>query len=73
MSSARLVSSTIPMKLIAGWDGMSQGIGRVLGTAFEAEDYLDCVEDFWPQDINPPSYINNLDKVSSYPVRRQHL
>ena len=51
---------------IANWDGKSQGIVQVLAGAFEAGDYLDCVKNLRALNINPLSYINKLDEVSSY-------
>ena len=67
------LSASIFLKEIADWDGKSEEIDRTLIAAFEADSYLKCIPDLWPQDIEPLSYINNLDKVSPYPFQRRHL
>ncbi|KAF9644933.1 kinase-like protein [Thelephora ganbajun] len=56
-------SASISLKKIVDWDGKSQDIGQALATAFEADDYLDCIKDLPALDIDPLSYINNLDKI----------
>ena len=58
-------SASIPLKEIANWDGKSQDISRVLTAAFGAKDYLDCIKDLRVIGIDPQSYINSLDKVST--------
>ena len=35
--------------------------------AFEAKDYLACIEDLMEQNINPQEYIDGLDRVRSRP------
>ena len=37
----------------------------MLTTAFKAGDYLDCVNSLRTLNINPMSYVNKLDEVSS--------
>ncbi|KAF9649192.1 hypothetical protein BDM02DRAFT_3186490 [Thelephora ganbajun] len=64
------VSAKTSLMRIVSWDGKSQNIYQVLTTAFEAKDYLDCIKDLRAQNIDPPSYINSLDKVSSHSFRR---
>ena len=58
-------SASVPLREIADWDGVSQDldIHRVVTTAFEAEDYLECIKNLREREIDPESYINNLDKV----------
>jgi len=53
------------LRRIAHWDGSSQEISRVLATTFEAVDYFDCIKGLKEQDIDPQSYIDSLDRVSS--------
>ena len=50
---------------VANWDGKSRDIDRVLTAAFEADDYLECIKDLRAQNIDPPTYVNGLDEVSS--------
>ena len=40
----------------------------MLAAAFEAGDYLDCVKNLRTLNINPLSYINKLDEVSSHSI-----
>jgi hypothetical protein len=56
---------------VAKWDGTSQGITRTLTTAFEAGDYLNRVKNLEALQIDPRSYIDNLDKVGSYSILRE--
>ena len=56
---------------VAKWDGTSQGIIRTLTTAFEADDYGDHIKNLKALNITTQSYIDNLDKVDSYPILRQ--
>jgi len=50
---------------VADWDGTSQESGQVLTTAFEANDYLDCIRNLKARNIDQLWYINNLDKVGT--------
>ena len=50
---------------VANWDGKFWDIGQVLTAAFDANEYLDCIKNLRALDIDPLSYINNLDMVSS--------
>ena len=59
----RTISASVSLAEVANWNGESQDIGRILITAFGAEDYLDCIKNLQARDIDPLSYINNLDKV----------
>ena len=54
------------LKKIADWDGETQDIYQTLTAAFKAPNYLHCIKNLEEKGINPLSYINNLDKVSSY-------
>ena len=63
--AAQAVSTSTSLMKVVEWDGMSQDINQVLATTFEAEDYLDCIKNLQTWNIDPQSYINNLDKVSS--------
>ena len=67
------LSTGISLAKVANWDGKSQDIHQVLVTAFEASDYLDCVKDLRAQNIEPLSYVNSLDKVSSRPILGYHI
>ena len=60
------------ISLIATWDGESQDASEILTTVFEAEDYMDCIENLRTTDIDPLSFVNNLDKVSPRLVEGQH-
>ena len=53
---------------VANWDGRSQEIHKALTAAFEAKDYLECIKDLQALQIDPSSYINNLDTVSPHSV-----
>lgn len=64
-TTTQAVSASIYLVKIANWDGTSQDIKQVLTTAFDARDYLDCIKDLRARNIEPLSYINNLDKVCS--------
>ena len=65
-------SASISLKKVANWDGKSQDIDQALTAAFGADDYLDCLKNLRAHDIDPPSYINNLDQVSPYSIRNHH-
>jgi hypothetical protein len=54
----------------ANWDKTSQDIPQVLNAASGSDDHLDRVEDPEAQNIEPPLYIDSLNKVSSYPIPR---
>lgn len=68
--SAEPVSASVSLKKIADWDGNSRDIHQVLVAAFEASDYKSCVKDLRAQNIEPMSYINNLDKVGFRSILR---
>ena len=51
---------------VANWDGESQDIDQALAAAFGADDYPECIKDLQAKNIDPSSYINNLDKVNSH-------
>jgi len=55
------------MKIIQR-DGISQDTSQALIIAFEAEDYPDFLKNLRARGIDPLSYINSLDEVSSYPI-----
>ena len=63
--TTQAVSAAISLVKIVNWDGTSQDVKQALTTAFGAEDYLDCIKDLRARNIEPLSYINSLDKVSS--------
>ena len=69
--NAEPTSASIYLKKVANWDGTSQDINQALVAAFEAKDYLDCIKDLRARNIEPLSYINGLDKASSYSIPRQ--
>ena len=66
--TTQAVSASTSLIKIAAWDGTSHDIKQVLTSAFDATDYLDCIKNLRERNIDPLSYINNLDKVSSYPI-----
>ena len=72
VTTAGSVSASTFLKKVADWDGMSQDINRALTTAFEANDYLNCIENLPAKNIDPLSYVNSLDKVSSYSIPGKH-
>jgi len=41
---------------------------QALTTAFEAKDYLDCIDNLQKRGIIPLEYTDNLDEVGSYSV-----
>ena len=57
----------------ANWDKTFQDISQVLNAVSGSDDYLDRVKDPEAQNIEPPLYINSLNKVSSYPIPRQRI
>jgi len=61
------VSASVSLMKVVNW-GTSQDINQVLKTAFEAEDYLDCINNLRERNIDPLSYVNSLDKVGSYSI-----
>ena len=71
-TAARTSSASYSLSDISDWDGKSQGIEQILVTAFEAEDYLDCIGHLGALNIDPLSYINNLDKVCTHQIPTQH-
>lgn len=60
----QVASASIFVTRIIKWDG-DQDIKQVLTAAFDAPDYLDCIQDLQVRNIDPLSYIDSLDKVSS--------
>lgn len=60
------------ISLIANWDGESQDTSEILTTVFEAKDYMDCIKNLRTIGIDPPSFVNNLDKVGPRLVGGQH-
>jgi hypothetical protein len=65
------VPASIPLIKIMSWDGRSPDIKHVLTTAFDAEGYLDCVQNLTAHGIKPESYINRLDKVCKHSTPSQ--
>ena len=59
-------SAAIFLARVANWDGKSQEIDKELIAAFDAKDYPECIKDLQAQNIEPLSYIDNLDKVNLY-------
>jgi hypothetical protein len=51
---------------VTNWDRISKDIEQVLATLFKAEDYPDCIKDLKTQNVDPLSYIDNLDKADSH-------
>jgi len=66
------VSASVSLMKVANL-GTSQDINQVLTAAFEAEDYLDCINNLRERNIDPLSYINSLDRVSSCLVHGRTL
>ena len=71
-TAARTSSASYSLSDIADWDGKSQSIEQILVTAFKAEDYSDCIGHLGALNIDPLSYINNLDKVCVRQIPTQH-
>ena len=69
--TGHLLPAATFLRKVAEWDGNSPNIDQVLTAAFEADDYLDCVNDLEAQNVDPLLYINSLDKVSSYSIPKQ--
>jgi len=67
------VSASISLIEVANWDGRSEQIHKALTAAFDAEDYLECLKSLQARQIEPRSYINNLDKASSYLTPKHHI
>jgi hypothetical protein len=61
----RQLSTSGLLRRIVHWDGQSRDITQVLTAAFRAEDYPRRIRDLKGQDIDPQSYIDSLDRVSS--------
>ena len=72
MTATHPVSAWISLKNIPNWDGKSQDISQASTTAFKANDYPDCIKDLRALNIEPLSYINGLDEVSSHLVPKYH-
>ena len=70
LATPRSTSALIPLMNVVRWDGTSEDINQTLVAAFEAKDYLDCIKNLRAQNIDPLSYIDNLDKVGSYLIPR---
>lgn len=51
------------ISMIANWDGKSQDTSEILTAVFKDEDYMDCIGNLRATDIDPLSFVNNLDKV----------
>ena len=60
---SKIVPAPIWLNEVINLDWESPDASHVLTTAFEAEDYLDCIENLRERGIDPISYINSLDKV----------
>jgi len=59
-SSANYLSSIADGELTS-----PEAITRTLTNGFAAKDYSDCIKDLPSVDIDPQSFIDGLDKVSS--------
>lgn len=66
------ISAPTSLIKIVNWNGISQDIEQVLIAAFQAKDYLDCIQNLRAHGIDPGSYINTLDKVDSYFISARH-
>ena len=64
LATTQAISASISLIKTVNWDGMSQDIKKLLTTAFDAKDYLDCIKNLRELNIEPLSYIDSLDKVS---------
>lgn len=72
MTTAYVISASSSLIEVANWDGESQDINLALTAAFDADDYLECIKDLRAHNIDPPSYINNLDKVGSHSISNHY-
>ncbi|KAF9646793.1 kinase-like protein [Thelephora ganbajun] len=61
--TAQAIAAWISRKKVGNRDGNSQDINEVLATAFEADDYLDCIRNVQARDIVPLAHIDKLDKI----------
>ena len=64
-TATEAASASVFLDKVARWDRSSPGIKEVLNAAFRAKDYLECIKDLRAKNINPQSYLDNLDVVSS--------
>ena len=65
--------AAIFLRMVADWDGIYPDISHMLNAAFGADGYLDCIKDLKAQNIDPLSYINNLDKVSLFLILKRRI
>ena len=72
VATSESVSASSYLGEVANWDGKSKEIHKAVAAAFEADDYLECIKDLPTLQIEPLSYVNNLDKVSSHPIPSHH-
>ncbi|KAF9644937.1 hypothetical protein BDM02DRAFT_3121083 [Thelephora ganbajun] len=57
------ITAWISRKKVDNRDGNPQDINEVLTTAFETDDYLDCIRNAQARDIAPLAHIDKLDKI----------
>jgi len=62
-TTTQAVSASTSLTRVVNWDGKSQDIKQALTTAFDANDYLDCIKNLEKRGIDPSSYIDSLDKI----------
>ena len=62
------VTAPLWLENIVNWGKNCPNTDQVLTTAFEAEDYLECIKDLWKRGVDPLSYINNLGNVCAYRI-----
>jgi len=67
------VSAVTSLIKVVSWDGNFRDISSELTSAFDAEDYLDCIENLRARNIEPVTYINNLDKVNSCSILKHRV
>ena len=73
VTAPQQASALVYLREIVNWDGKSEGIYKVLVAAFKAKDYLLCVKNLQATNIDPLSYINCLDQVSSHLIENATL
>ncbi|KAF9789406.1 kinase-like domain-containing protein [Thelephora terrestris] len=60
---SQMVPTPLWLSDVVNWDGNSPDIDQLLATAFGAKDYLESIKDLEGRGIEPPTYINTLDKA----------
>ena len=65
-------SAVTSLLKIANWEGTPQEIHEAFTVACDADDYWKCIKGLKELEIDPQSYINNLDKVRLCSTKLHH-